>query len=297
MPEKLSLAAPPSFSFRHTVASHGWSGLLPFEIDEEKSRLRCVFQNEFLTQPIAAEITQNQETGQIEINTGKTKINRRAAGQILSDTRHILRLDDLSEFYKLVSREKSLRWIRKHQAGRLLRSLTVFEDLIKTLCTTNCSWSLTKIMTKNLVEKLGEKSAESKHAFPTAARMAEMDEKFYREEIRVGYRAPFFVEMTNQIASGAIDPESWLKSDLPTAELKKQMKKIKGVGDYAAENLLKLVGRYDGGLALDSWVRAQFFRKHNAEAKCEDARIEEFYNKFGEWRGLVVWCDMTERWF
>ena len=178
-----------------------------------------------------------------------------------------------------------------------MRSPTVFEDLIKTVCTTNCSWTLTKIMTKNLVEKLGEKTADGKAAFPSVEKMAKMDEKFFREEIRAGYRAPYFVEMTNRIAAGEINPENWLDSDLPTIELKKQIKEIKGVGDYAAENLLKLVGRYDGGLALDSWIRAQFYRKHNSETKCEDAQIENFYEKFGTWRGLVVWCDMTERWF
>ena len=298
MPTKIFLDAPPDFSFRHTVASHGWSNLPPFATGEDYRRLFYVFSSEFLTQPLAAEITENDKTSQIEINFTTPKINSRAAAKILRDTRHILRLDDdLSEFYQLVGREKSLGWIKKNQAGRLLRSPTVFEDLIKTVCTTNCSWSLTKIMTKNLVEKLGEKTADGKFAFPTAEKMAVMDEKFYREEIRAGYRSAYFVEMTNRIAAGEINPENWLDSDLPTAELKKQMKKIKGVGDYAAENLLKLVGRYDGGLALDSWVRAGFYRKHNGETKCPDAQIENFYDKFGAWRGLVVWCDMTEKWF
>ena len=73
------------------------------------------------------------------------------------------------------------------------------------------------------------------------------------------------------------------------------MKKVKGVGDYAAENLLKLVGRYDG-LALDSWLRSQFYKNHNNEKKCTDLEIEKYYKKFGKWRGLVIWCDMTEKW-
>ena len=74
------------------------------------------------------------------------------------------------------------------------------------------------------------------------------------------------------------------------------MKRVKGVGDYAAENLLKLVGRYDG-LALDSFLRSQFYKKHNREKVCADKKIEDFYKKFGNWRGLAIWCDMTERWF
>ena len=82
----------------------------PFAIDQDYRQLQYVFQNKFLEQPAAAEITKNDETNQIEIHIGKTKINHRAAEKILQDMRHILRLDDdLSEFYRLVGHEKSLR--------------------------------------------------------------------------------------------------------------------------------------------------------------------------------------------
>jgi 3-methyladenine DNA glycosylase/8-oxoguanine DNA glycosylase len=207
--------------------------------------------------------------------------------------RHILRFDDdLQKFYKIVKSKKELAWIAKQNAGRLLRSPTVYEDLIKTVCTTNCSWALTKKMTANLVEKLGEKSKTGESAFPTAEAMASVPAEFYRDEIRAGYRSSYFAELAENVASGRINPESWLDSDLPTAELKKQMKRIKGVGDYAAENLLKLVGRYDG-LALDSYLRAQFYRKHGDGQICADKEIERFYEPYGEWRGLTMWCDMS----
>jgi len=77
--------------------------------------------------------------------------------------------------------------------------------------------------------------------------------------------------------------------------LKKQIKSVKGIGDYAAENMLKLLGRYDG-LALDSWLRAQFYKKHNAGRKCSDKKIDKQYSKFGDWKGLAIWCDMTAEW-
>ena len=53
-----------------------------------------------------------------------------------------------------------------------------------------------------------------------------------------------------------------------TAELIKEMRGVKGVGPYAAENLLKLLGRYDG-LALDSWTRAKFFTVRNNGRKAQ----------------------------
>ena len=107
--------------------------------------------------------------------------------------------------------------------------------------------------------------------------------------------APYFVDFA-KVVSGEIDPETWLNSGLTTAELKKEMKKVKGIGDYAAENMLKLLGRYDG-MALDSWLRAQFYNKHNRGKSCPDTKIDKHYSKYEEWRGLAIWCDMTEGWF
>ena len=295
MPTTLFLEMPENFNFATTVYSHGWSELLPFELDIENWRLNYVFKNEHLSQPVSATVC--SEDGKLKIEISDDKLNEKASAKILRDVQHILRLDDdLKDFYRLTKKEKRLAWMAEKNAGRILRSPTVFEDLIKTVCTTNCSWSLTKKMVSNLVEKLGEPTENCKRAFPTAEAMASVSPDFYREEIRAGYRSPYFAEIAEAVTAGKINPEAWLNTDLPTQELKKEMKKVKGVGDYAAENLLKLVGRYDG-LALDSWLRAQFYKKHNKEIVCSDKEIEKFYERFGSWRGLAIWCDMTERWF
>jgi 3-methyladenine DNA glycosylase/8-oxoguanine DNA glycosylase len=291
MTTKLFLETPPDFNFKTAVYSHGWCQLLPFELDLENWRLSYVFAGE---KPIAATITENN--GKIEIELSGGKINKETQEKILREVRHILRIDEsFGEFYRLTKNEKRLNWIAALDGGRLLRSPTVFEDLVKTLCTTNCSWALTKNMTRNLVEKLGAEAANGRRTFPTAEAMANVSPEFYRDEIRAGYRSPYFAELAEKVASGKLNPEAWLNSELTTKELKKEMKSVKGVGDYAAENLLKLVGRYDG-LALDSFLRGAFYKKHNSGQLCSDREIEAFYEKFGSWRGLAIWCDMTEKW-
>lgn len=289
MTTTLFLKTPKNFSFRHTVYSHGWSELRPFQLDTENWRLSYVFGGR---KPIAA--TVYEADGGLHIAVSSTRFNER---RVLRDVAHILRLDDpLEEFYGLTDSEERLRWVSRSNAGRLLRSPTVFEDMVKTLCTTNCSWGLTKNMVNNLVDLLGDRGSGGARAFPAAGAVASVPEEFFRDEIRAGYRSPYFAELAEAVASGRIDPESWLATDLPTSELKKQIKSIKGFGDYAAENLLKLLGRYDG-LALDSWLRSQFYKKHNREKVCPDKKIERHYKKFGAWKGLAIWCDMTERWF
>ena len=177
----------------------------------------------------------------------------------------------------------------------MLRSPTVFEDLVKTMCTTNCSWALTYKMVAGLVNELGRESHDGRRSFPTPEAMASKTERFYRDVIRAGYRAPYFKELAERVASGALDVESWARSELETPDLRREMKTVKGVGDYAAENLLKLIGRYDC-LALDSWVRGTFKRTRNGGRKTSDKKIERYYARFGEWRGLALLCDMTRDW-
>jgi len=295
MKQTIFLEKPVNFNFKYTVFSHGWYSLPPFELDTENWRLTYVFTDEKNNKRAAATVFEIEDKLKIEILGDQ--IAEEFEQKILRDTRHVLRLDEnLEAFYKLAESNKEFRWVAENNAGRLLRSPTVFEDLVKTVCTTNCSWAATKKMCANLVEKLGDETAGGRRAFPTAEKMASVPAEFYREEIRAGYRASYFAELAEKVAGGETNPESWLDTNLSTAELKKEIKRLKGVGDYAAENLLKLVGRYDG-LALDSWLRAQFYKKHRDGKVCADAEIKSFYERFGEWRGLAMWCDMTEKWF
>jgi 3-methyladenine DNA glycosylase/8-oxoguanine DNA glycosylase len=101
--------------------------------------------------------------------------------------------------------------------------------------------------------------------------------------------------LAQRVAAGALDVESWLTNAAPLDDLIKEMKSVKGVGNYAAENLLKLIGRYDG-LALDSWTRSQFARARNNGRAASDKKIARFYTRFDSWRGLALWCDMTRHW-
>jgi N-glycosylase/DNA lyase len=283
---------PPKFSFRHTVGSHGWYDLAPFEHESGSNSLRYVFSPAGSDPAISVEIKKVRAKLSIQ-----TSAKPRQPARIEQGVRHMLRLDEsLKAFYELLVDEERLGWVAEVNAGRLLRSPTVWEDLVKTICTTNCSWALTRKMVSNLVNKLGAEASDGRKAFPTPQAMAEQPVEFYRDEVRAGYRSPYFVELAEMVASGKLDVDQWAHADLPTPELKKELKKVKGVGDYAAENLLKLLGRFDG-LALDSWLRAQFYKTHNNGRICNDKKIEKFYRKYGDWKGLAIWCDMTEKWF
>jgi N-glycosylase/DNA lyase len=289
---ELTIKTPTTFNFHRTVRSHGWYGLLPFELDKAKWKLTRVLDRN-LRKPITVEITSRRNS--LKVVTSRAA-GERATQNIIRDVRHMFRLDDdLQLFYEKVSADPEFAWIAEQGAGRLLRSPTVYEDLVKMICTTNCSWALTEKMVTALVNELGNKSDDGRKSFPTAEVMAEQSAAFYREKIRSGYRAPYLRELAQRVASGELNVESWLTNDAPLTELVKEMKSVKGVGNYAAENLLKLIGRYDG-LALDSWTRAQFARIRNHGRVASDKKIGRYYARFNTWRGLALWCDMTRHW-
>jgi N-glycosylase/DNA lyase len=177
----------------------------------------------------------------------------------------------------------------------MLRSPTVFEDVVKMICTTNCTWALTTLMVTNLVNLLGRRLENGWCAFPQPRAIAEASEQMLRREVKAGYRAPYLLELASRVADGSLDPESWRTSDLPTDALFEEMRKVKGVGPYAAGNIMKLIGRYDY-LGLDSWVRARYYDLHRKGRRVKDSTIEMEYRRYGRWRGLVFWLEMTRSW-
>lgn len=289
---QLSIATPRNFNFKRTVISHGWCELLPFKCDRDKWVLERVIDLGG-TNPVLVKITGNKRGLQIDTSA---RLSKASAEEVIRAVRHIFRLDDdMSPFYSSIVSDPDFSWIANQGAGRMLRSPTVFEDLVKMICTTNCSWALTEKMVTGLVENLGRESKDGRRTFPTPEAMALMPLKFYVNEVRAGYRAAYLKELADRVAGGELKVAEWLTSDLPTTDLIKTMKGVKGVGDYAAENLLKLLGRYDG-LALDSWTRARFFKIRNNGRKASDKKIARYYSRFNSWKGLALWCDMTRDW-
>jgi len=292
MANEINISTPATFNFQRTIISHGWCELLPFAIDRSSWELTRVI-DLGTKPPVTVSMTGRKRSVLLKLSR---KLGQTDTALVVRDVRHILRLDDsLQDFYDLMNTAPGFSWIPEQGAGRMLRSPTVFEDLVKMICTTNCSWSLTEKMVTGLVENLGREEKDGRRTFPSAQAMALMPLKFFNNEMRAGYRAPYLKELADRVASDELNVESWLHNPMATSDLMKEMKTVKGVGPYAAENLLKLVGRYDG-LALDSWTRAKFFKVRNNGKKTTDKKIARYYSRFNEWRGLALWCDMTRDW-
>lgn len=290
----ISIPIPKTFSFRAVVFSHGWSDLEPFVVSNDKKELRTVVS---LTPKRHSMIVISHPRGAKALTVRCDSLLRRDDRETVQrSVRSMLRLDDaMDELYALCRKEKHLHWIPKVCAGRMLRSATVFEDIVKMICTTNCSWSLTKIIVNRLATILGSQVNETVHAFPSPDAIAERSERWLRKETSSGYRAPYLLEFSRRIASGKLSVEYLRTTEMPADEIYKFLRSIKGVGHYAAGNLMKLLGHYDH-LGIDSWIRSQYTSIHNNGRPASDAAIERRYQKYGKWRGLICWLDMTSSW-
>ena len=291
---RFSLSLPRNFNFWATVYSHGWCALPPFYVDKAQRRIRAVIPN---GNGRYDDVSLSESKRRILVSVENASTLRQQ--DISRISKHILSMfrmeESIDEFYAETKKHPRYRWISKKCAGRLLRCPTVFEDIVKMICTTNCSWALTEIMAGALVTKLGDHVHGDVYSFPTPEAIAACSESFLRKEIRCGYRALYLLELSHNIASGKLAVEEWRTSDEPTEELFNRVRSVKGVGPYAAGNILKLLGRYDY-LGLDSWCRGKFYELFKKGRKVKDSTIEKYYAPFGKWRGLFLWMDATKDW-
>ena len=273
------------FSYKSSLFAHGWIELAPFRIESDAVTFSYSFK-------ITA-----QKTIQIKISsvddksihiTSSNDLNPNDIEKVVKLVGHMFRLDEnFSEFYYMAKNEPAFSWIVENKAGRLLRAGSLWEDMVKILCTTNCSWHLTKLMIKNLVQKIGQDTH-----FPEPGEIAAWDERSLRTEIKMGYRAPYLFDIARNVHKGLIDLKKYSNWTGTSEELFQKMRKIKGLGEYAVSSLLKLIGRYDY-LGIDSWGRRTFSNRYNQGKQVEDEMIKLKYKKYGKWAGLFFWMDMT----
>jgi 3-methyladenine DNA glycosylase/8-oxoguanine DNA glycosylase len=298
---KLPLAGPGGepVDLWRTMNSHGFAELAPTRLDEEARTLDLTLR------------IRRGKPRRVRIREGSP---RRAAVEILgppagvyvqddvvAGVRHVLRLDhDLSGFYAKAHGDPDLAWASTG-AGRMLQGPSVFEDVVKTVCTTNCTWGATVRMVEALVAHLGDPTIGGgdplSNAFPTPDRMAEAPESFYRDVARAGYRGAYLRALARSVASGDLDLEALASAapdELPDAELEQRLLALPGVGPYAAAHIMMTIGR-NSRLILDSWTRPKYARLMGRKT-VTDAQIRRRFARYGDHAGLAFWLFVTRDW-
>jgi 3-methyladenine DNA glycosylase/8-oxoguanine DNA glycosylase len=281
-----TLGVPRPFSLDAVVASHGWYQLKPFRFVPATRALETTIR---LPGGRAADLSLTQAgVSRIAIATPRV-LSARDAALAEGVLRRMLHFDaPLDAFHRVCRSAPSLHWIAKLGLGRVLRAQDLWEDALKTLLTTNCTWKQTVSMVDRLVEAIGPRAASGRRAFPSpeAARAAGV--RFFEREVKAGYRARAAVELAERAERGELD--SFSAEDEDAA--RKEITSWKGFGDYAATSVLALLGKRKRPV-IDSWAIARASERHFRGRACKPKDVVRVYERFGDWAGLVAWFDLN----
>ena len=283
-----------------TLNSHGFADLAPMALDEAALLLECTIRVPGGS-PRRVRIGQGSP-GNARVEVLGRRPGARALDAVRATSRHVLRLDqDLSAFYDQAREDPDLAWAATG-AGRMIQSPTVFEDVIKTVCTTNCTWSATVRMVNALVSELGDPATGGigalTNAFPTPDVMASAPEAFYRDVVRAGYRGAYLIELSRRVASGEVDLEALAAAgpdERSDDELEQQLLALPGVGPSGPAHIMMAIGR-NSRLILDSWTRPTYAKALGRTKPVSDAAIRRRFRPYGEQAGLAFWLFVTRDW-
>jgi len=265
-------ATPADYILARDYCSYGYFLLAPNDWDPSTAAFRRVLS--LASGAVTVRVSQpganaNIETGApLEIYAEK-KLNRDEWTQVHASLVRMLRLDEdaavIGSFHKLDPRwavksrsSRSFNLKRSKSGpgrGRLMRSPTFFEDVIKTVTSCNVTWPSTVNMNRRLCEALGERTPTGGYAFPTAEKLARVNPATLRARCGVGYRDQRIVDLAKLFRTpasrGGIDPAWYENPATPDDEIYNALVELPGIGPYAAANIMQLLGRY-ARLPLDT---------------------------------------------
>jgi len=282
----LTMALPRGFDLPRTVCSYGYFVLAPNHWVVHKRQLarplrdaggRVVW--------VGISQRQNQRT-KLTIQCHR-KVGRADHATLKQQITYMLRLDeDVRPWLSLHAEAKARRF------ARMFRSPTLWEDMVKTITSCNVGWRSTMAMNRLMCQHVGS------GGFPTPAEIADYGSARLKANCQVGYRAERIVRLARGVLDGSIDLAWFQDAAHDDPQVYDALKAIYGIGDYAASNLMQLLGRYDH-LPIDTETYRHFEqvygvkrpKTHVGYARLHK-RIEKHYQPFKPYRFKAYWFEL-----
>ncbi len=280
MGTRLTIKPRADYLLKRDVCSYGYFSLAPNRWDPHQRTLTRVLDPGDGPTTIIVSQREDQRGATLSVTAGRALARaeqRTARAQIARMLRHD---EDLTEFHAI-----DPRW-RKSGRGRIFRSPSIFEDIVKTITSCNVTWPGTRRMNHRMCEVINP-------AFPKPQQMARRKPQTLRSRCGVGYRDVRLVELARMFVRGDID-EAWFEDESRSDdEIHKALLALPGCGKYAAANMMQLLGRYSM-LPIDT--EAIRHGKESLGMTGTTASIEKqvraHYEQFGRHRFRSYWLEL-----
>jgi len=280
----IKLKTPEFYDLDMTCRAHGWKSLAPFSWDADDNTLRFAV----LTGEGPVDLRVKQKGSNIEAAVFSSgKLETTSKKRLKLEIKRSLGLD--VDTTGLLAKAKKAgpeygRLVRKG-AGRILRAPTLWEDMAKTLFTTNCTWALTvKICSELCSDTFVDPAPSGIYPFPSFEKVNSFTHGMIRKLVPVGYRAPYFKLLAERFCHDpALGDIESAKSD--TIRVRKIISGLKGFGPYACAHVQVLTGRFQD-IPVDTVVTSYLKKVHRVRKP--EAYIKRKYKAWGEykWWGL-----------
>jgi 3-methyladenine DNA glycosylase/8-oxoguanine DNA glycosylase len=288
------------FGLFATAVSHGWYQTEPFRwLPRENALVRAERLHDgrvMLVRLQEEKPSRSHAVLAVDV-TGEGAGDPGVAAEMVRRMAVIVRADqDLRDFFALCRQEPSLRAVPRFGAGRCMRAPSLWEDVIKTVLSTNVNWRQAVVMS-NRLSQIGD-AAPGEHglrAWPTPGQVVRAGETFLRDTVRAGYRAPYIMELARAQKSGALDLDSLdaASTSMSEKELYAALVGLRGIGKSSAHFLMNLLGHYDH-VPVDSATYAYAKRVFFGGKRPTEKQIRRRFAKFGKWQSLVYWFGRWE---
>ncbi|MHC4995291.1 MAG: DNA-3-methyladenine glycosylase family protein [Planctomycetota bacterium] len=286
MGTRLTIRAASDFQLAHAVCSYGYFILRPnrWVVGPTPDRgrlLRPLRDN--ANRVIRTTITQPGGRGAPLIITCHRKVARAQHGRLKRQVTRMLHLD-----------EDYSRWYRLHKKaarggfGRMYRSPSLFEDMVKTITACNVAWPNTIRMNELLCA-----SFDTHGDFPTASELAKVRPERLKKLCRVGYRAERIVRLARDVTAGRLDLDHLEDATRADEEVYHDLVAIYGIGDFAAHNIMQSMGRYRH-VPVDSETLRHFKQFHNVHGDLNHIRDQAraYYRRYDPYQFLAYWYEL-----
>ncbi|MCX7012720.1 MAG: hypothetical protein NTW86_09205 [Candidatus Sumerlaeota bacterium] len=269
------------FDFRNLVQSHGWVYLSPWEWSADQGVLsRPLVTGNGRSVPVSVRVAQDGVKSIVHWESnGIARLSDEDRRSIRSQIRRMLCLDiDYSPFQRACAKHPELRFVHQRRCGGMLRCPTAFEDLIKTVCTTNCDWRNTERMCDSLCQL-------NSGAFPTPEVLVRFSESKLAQLVPLGYRAKTVLEIARIFHENEPPLDQWaMAGDFES--ITSFLRGLHGVGPYSVNHMLVLLGYY-GEIPVDSEVLKYISKMHFQNQRITPKEAAVPYAEYGEFRFLA----------